>query len=209
MGLKEWLIPQEKVFFGLFEAMSGTLVAGAEAMQSLVKDYRDLPRRVKGLKEIEHQGDELVHEIFEALNRTFVTPFDREDIAALARGLDNVLDMTYAAALRFELYEVDRATPHTVRFADITVGQCRLLQEGVALIRNMRNADRIEAIAVEVNRLENEADEVLHGAVAELFRTHDAVQIVKLKDIYEMMERATDYCEDVSDVLSDIAAKYR
>lgn len=209
MGIKEWIIPQEKVFFDLLQAVSLNLVAGARELCGLVDNYEDVHEKRKRLKEVEHLGDETVHEIFEALNRTFLTPFDREDIVALASDLDNVLDMIYVSAARLDQYDVKAPTKPMVDFADIIRGQCDLIGEAMGCIRDRRRWDRVEPITVEINRLENAADDILNNAVGELFRTSDPVTIIKLKDVYDSMERATDYCEDVADTLSDIVVKYR
>ncbi len=209
MGVKEWIIPQEKVFFDLLEAIGDNLVAGAASLCSLVDDYRDITAKRKRLKEIEHNGDEAVHEVYEALNRTFITPIDREDIVALASQMDNVLDLIYASALRMDLYEVKAPTKPMVDLADVIRAACEKIDTAVGLIRNMKNGDRVEKLAVEINELENVADDLLNNAVAELFKTNDSIAIIKLKEIYENMEAATDHAEDVANILSDIVAKNR
>jgi uncharacterized protein Yka (UPF0111/DUF47 family) len=152
---------------------------------------------------------EAVHETFEALNKTFITPFDREDISALASSMDNVMDMIYAAAVRLDLYKVESITPPMVELADIIHQSCQRVDEGVNLLSRRSKWSQVEALAVEINRLENQADDVLNEAIAGLFDGTDALDVIKLKDIYEKMELATDYCEDVADYLSDIAVKYR
>ncbi len=123
--------------------------------------------------------------------------------------MDNVLDMIHAAAVRLDLYKVTEVTPPMVELARIILESCGHLEVGVGLIRNRKNWAQVEELAVEVNRLENEADDILNEAVADLFNGNDALTVIKLKDVYEKMEMATDYCEDVADHLSDIAIKYR
>ena len=209
MGMKEWIIPQQKVFFDLLEAIGENLVAGATALCGLIDDYRNVSEKRKKLKDIEHKGDEAVHEVYEALNRTFITPIDREDITALASHMDNVLDLIYASALRLDLYEVRAPTKPMVDLATVIRDACEKVEEAVGLIRDMRKGDRVEALAVEINRLENVADDLLNDAVAALFKSGDAVEIIKLKEIYENLEQATDHAEDVANVLSDVVAKNR
>ncbi|MFQ5553283.1 MAG: DUF47 domain-containing protein [Thermoplasmata archaeon] len=209
MGFKEWILPKEAQFYDLLSAISTVLVKGAEALQRLVGDFRDVEVRRRELKDIEHEGDEAVHDTFEALNKTFITPFDREDISALASSMDNVMDMIYASAVRLDLYKVETATPPMVELAELIYRSVQLVEEGVNLIRNRSKWSEVEALAVEINRLENQADDVLNEAVADLFNGTDTLDVIKLKDIYEKMELATDYCEDVADYLSDIAVKYR
>ncbi len=209
MGLKEWIVPREKQFYELLSLVGRVLVKGAEGLHDLVHDFRNVGRKRRVLKEIEHEGDQAVHEIFEALNRTFITPIDREDITALATSMDNVVDMIYATAVRLDLYKVKEVTPPMEELCNIIQEACGHINVGVGLIRNRRNWSKVEELSVEINRLENVADDILNKAVADLFNGNDALTVIKLKDIYEKMELATDYCEDVADHLSDIAIKYR
>jgi len=170
-------------------------------------DFRDVAAKRKHIKDIEHRGDEVVHTIFEELNKTFITPIDREDIIALASDLDNVLDMIDAAANRLHLYEIKEPSRAMVDLARVIVEAVTALRKAVGMIRNMKQADEVERIAVEVNRLENVADDLMNNAVAALFHEKDVVHIIKAKEIIERLEEATDYCEDVANVLSDIVAK--
>ena len=209
MGLKEWIIPQEKVFFDLLEAIAVNLVSGAAALSNFVRDYRDVPGNRKKLKDLEHLGDVAVHEVFEALNRTFITPIDREDITALASRMDDVLDLIYAAGHRLELYEIRAPTKPMVDLSGVIMASCEKIEEAVRLVHNIKNGDRIEALSVEINELENVADDLLNAATGELFKSSDPITIIKLKEIYENMEAATDRAEDVANILSDIVAKNR
>ncbi len=207
MGLKEWIVPQERYFFDLLEQDAAAVEDGARALLDLMTDFRDVPSKVKHIKDIEHRGDEVVHTIYEELNKTFITPIDREDIMALASDLDNVLDMIDAAANRFLLYEVEMPSRAMVDLAQVIVEATTALRKAVGMIRNMKQAAKVEAIAVEVNRLENVADDLMNTSVAALFRETDVIHIIKSKEIIERLEEATDYCEDVANVLSDIVAK--
>jgi predicted phosphate transport protein (TIGR00153 family) len=209
MGFKEWILPREAQFYDLLNSISAVLVRGAEALRRLVTDFQDTANSRREIKDLEHEGDEAVHETFEALNKTFITPFDREDISALASSMDNVMDMIYAAAVRLDLYKVESITPPMVELAEIILQSCQRVDEGVNLLSRRSKWSDVEALAVEINRLENQADDVLNEAIAGLFDGTDALDVIKLKDIYEKMELATDYCEDVADYLSDIAVKYR
>jgi hypothetical protein len=207
MGLKEWIVPQERYFFDLLEQDAAAVEDGARALLDLMTDFRDVPSKVKHIKDIEHRGDEVVHTIYEELNKTFITPIDREDIMALASDLDNVLDMIDAAANRLLLYEVEMPSRAMVDLAEVIVEATTALRKAVGMIRNMKQAAKVEAIAVEVNRLENVADDLMNTSVAALFRETDVIHIIKCKEIIERLEEATDYCEDVANVLSDIVAK--
>jgi len=209
MGIKEWIIPQERQFFELLEHVAATVEEGARALQDLLKDFRDVPGKRKHIKDIEHRGDDLVHTIFEELNKTFITPFDREDIVSLASSLDSTLDMIDAAANRLSLYEISQPSAAMLDLGEVIVLATAELHRAVGMIRNMRQGDEIERIAVEVNRLENVADDLMNNAVAALFQGDDPIGIIKFKEIIERLEEATDYCEDVANILSDIVAKNR
>ena len=209
MGLKEWIIPQEREFFDLLERQAAIVAEGALALRDLLRDFRDVGAKRKLIKDIEHRGDDTVHTIFEELNKTFITPIDREDIIALASDLDNVLDMIDAAANRLDLYKIVEPNEAMIDISEVIVEATSALRKAVGMIRNMRQADDVEKIAVEVNRLENVADDLMNTAVADLFREKDVVYILKAKEIIEQLEEATDYCEDVANVLSDIVAKNR
>ena len=209
MGLKEWIVPQERQFFDLLDHEAGIVAEGAVALRDMVRDFRDVGRKRKHIKDIEHRGDDTVHTIHEELNKTFITPIDREDIIALASDLDNVLDMIDAAANRLNLYEIKEPNKAMIDIVEVIVEATSALRKAVGMIRDMRRADEVEKIAVEVNRLENVADDLMNTSVAELFREKDVVYILKAKEIIEQLEEATDYCEDVADVLSDVVAKNR
>jgi len=209
MGLREWLIPREKEFFDMLEAQAAIVLRGAEALVRLYGDYRDVAGKAAEIKGIEHEGDQQVHAIYEALNRTFITPIDREDIQALASDLDNILDMIDAAASRASIYEVAEPSPGAPELARIVLAQVRALRRGIGLIRDLTHAEEVEKLAIEINRLENEADATMNRSIAGLFKTHGPVEIMKHKEIVEHLEEATDRCEDVADHLSDIVAKYR
>jgi len=207
LGLKEWIIPQERRFFDLLEGVASTVNDGAVALQDMVRDFRDVPAKRRAIKDIEHRGDDLTHDVFEALNRTFITPIDREDIQSLASSLDNILDMIDAAANRLHLYDVDQPTEAMIELADTIAESTQLLKKAVGMIRNMKQGDEVERIAVEVHHLENVADDLMNNSIAALFKDPDPIRIIKLKEITERLEQATDYCEDVANVLSDIVAK--
>src|SRR5213083_2200423 len=206
-GVKEWIVPQERHFFDQLEQIAGTVDEGAIALLGLLNDFTDVPTKRIRIKEIEHRADEQVHAVFEELNKTFITPIDREDIQALASRLDSVLDMIEAAASRIHLYGLDKPTGAMIELGQVIGQSTRLLKDAVGMIRNMRQASEVERIAIEVHRLENVADDLMNAGVAILFRGGDAVRIIKCKEIIERLEEATDFCEDVANVLSDIVAK--
>ena len=209
MGIKGWIIPQERQFFDLLDRLANTVAEGAVALLDLLRDFRDVDAKQRRIKDIEHRGDEITHQVHEELNKTFITPIDREDIQDLASRLDDVLDMIDAGANRIHLYRIERPNEAMVHLADVIAQSTAMLQRAVGMIRDMKQGDEVERIASEVHRLENVADDLMNNAVARLFEGTDPVQIIKFKEIIEVLEQATDYCEDVANVLSDVVAKNR
>jgi len=207
MGLRDLLIPREKIFFQLLEEESKNVLAGAMAFSELIQNFDQLADKRNRIKDIEHHGDEIVHSIYDRLVKTFITPIDREDISKLASLYDDVLDYIYAVVNRLYLYEVDSSTEPMRRFADLVLKSVREIDFAFASIQKIK-ASEIETRCNEVDTLENEADVVLNESVAALFKTNDAISIIKFKEIYELMETITDKCEDVVQVIRDIILEY-
>lgn len=210
MGLKELLLPQERRFFDLLENQATHMVKGAEALVEGLEQWKTGENLRKRLKDIEHEGDSLTHEVYEQLNQTFITPIDREDIARLTSALDDVLDFTYATVNHMVLYDIRDIPPPLLQSAKILREQTQHLAWGVGALRNMKDQATLRKHLVEVNRLENEADEVTNNAIADLFRAdsgRDVLYVMKMKDIYNYIETATDKGEDCADVIGDIMVK--
>ena len=207
MGLKEWLIPQDKHFFNMLENESINVLEGSKAFLEMLNNYENIREKQQKIKNIEHQGDDFVHEIFEELNKTFITPIDHEDISALASAFDDVLDYIDGTATRFILYEVRKPEENMIKLAEVILKQATELNYAICGLRNIKNPKDIEQRCIEVNRLENVADDIYKSSVALLFKQKDAVEIMKLKEIYERLEFATDKCEDAANVISDIVVK--
>ncbi len=207
MVLRELLIPREKIFFQLLEQESKNVLAGAHALNDLIQNFDRLAEKRNKIKDIEHNGDNIVHSIWDQLVKTFITPIDREDISKLASLYDDVLDYIEAVANRLYLYEVRSPTEPMRRFTDIVVKSVEEIDFAFASIQKIK-AGEVESRIIEVDRLENEADVVLNESVAALFKTNDAIAIIKLKEIYELMETITDKCEDVVQVIRDIILEY-
>jgi predicted phosphate transport protein (TIGR00153 family) len=199
------LVPRERKFYDLFDKHVGNIVAAAEELVELFADFRDVPARQQRIKDHEHQGDEVTHEIVRTLNRTFVTPFDREDIYALSSGLDDVLDFIDEVANTISLYGI-QSVPDTARpMADLLLEAARQVQSAVAKLETGRG---LEQHWIEIHNLENQGDTYSRQAIAELFRGGmDAIEVVKLKDLYALLEAALDRCEDVANVLESISIK--
>ena len=207
MGLKEWIIPQDQAFYDLLEKESSTVLTGAKKLEEAVKKFDHVEDRRQEFKEIEHQGDEIVHEIYERVNKSFITPIDQEDLTKLASRYDDVLDIMYAVMNRIVLFEITGTTDSMIKFGEIVRTSVEEIHKAVV---SMRKADKteIERACREVDSLENEADVLLNESVAALFRSHDVIGILKLKEIYEFLETVTDTCEDLSFIIRDIMIKH-
>ena len=209
MDIKEWMTPQEKQFFDDLESEAENVLQGARAFRALFDDFARLADHRRKIKDIEHRGDEIVHHLYESLNRAFVTPLAKEDLSGLASKLDDVLDYINGAATRLAVYELDRPTKAMIDFAEIILKASEQLRAGMTAVRDHRARDAVLACTIEVNRLENLADDLLMASLAEVFRSGDPVKILKLKDIYEYLEIVTDRCEDAANILEDIVVKGR
>ncbi len=207
MGLKEWVIPQDKHFFNMLENESQNVLEGSKAFLDMLTNYENVKQKQQKIKDIEHQGDDFVHEIFEELNKTFITPIDHEDISGLASAFDDVLDYIDGTAARLVLYEIEKPEENMVKLAEVLLKQTTELNTALTGLRNIKNPKEIEKKCIEVNRLENVADDLYKSSVAQLFKRKDAIEIMKLKEIYERIEFATDKCEDAANVISDIVVK--
>jgi uncharacterized protein len=207
MGLKEWILPQDKHFFNMLENESQNVLDGSTAFLDLLKNYENIKQKQQKIKDIEHQGDDFVHEIFEELNKTFITPIDHEDISKLASAFDDVLDYIDGTATRLVLYDIQKPEENMIKLAEVLLKQATELKEALSGLRNIKNPKEIEKRCIEVNRLENVADDLYKTSVADLFKRKDAIEIMKLKEVYERLEFATDKCEDAANVISDIVVK--
>jgi len=207
MGLKEWIIPQEKHFYEMLEQQADVVVEGAEALMDMVSHFDNVAEKRDKIKDIEHKGDELVHTIATALSKTFVTPIDQEDISKLTSRLDDILDYIEAASHRMWSYEIKTIPPDMVKLTEVIVKGSKEVNHAVKDLRNFKKKNEILNHCIEINRLENMGDDITHVAVAGLFKKYDAVDIIKLKEIYEYLEEATDKCEDAADVIKDVFMK--
>ncbi len=199
------LIPKETKFFEMFAEMSGNLIEGARLMEQILADFKDVEARVQKLKDIEHRGDDMTHQILVKLNQTFITPFDREDIHRLASSMDDVLDFVNAAAESLVIYKISGAPPEAAALAGVVVRQCEQIAKAVAMLEKH---DHLLDYCVEINRLENEGDRIARISIAQLFEVErDPITLIKMKELYELLETATDKAEDVANVLESVVLK--
>jgi len=199
------LIPRESKFFRMFADVSQNLTQGTRLLHDILKNPANMEPRLDQLQEIEHRGDEMTHGIITALNQTFITPFDREDIHRLTSSLDDVLDFVNAAGVRLRLYKIKTPPSIAAELAAMIVEQSEELAQGVSLLE--KNKLVLEH-CVEVHRLENEADRLSRNAIADLFDNEkDPIHLIKIKELYEVLETATDKAEDAANVLETVALK--
>lgn len=202
------LFPKSTEFFDHFEKAANNALQGAKLLGDFFADHNDLERKLKQIEDVEHAGDQITHDTMEMLNRTFITPIDREDIHSLVSKLDDILDLIYGTANRFVLYKVPSPGPDMKRVVQVLVRAVEEVAKAVPRLRNMKKPEMVLAQCIEINRLENEADEALRLAISNLFeREKDPIKVIKEKEILETMESATDCCEDVANVLEGIVLK--
>jgi uncharacterized protein len=199
------LIPREESFFDLFEQMAETVRQGANDLLSVLVDFTDVDRKTQRIVDIEHEGDEITHEVIRRLNTTFITPFDRDDIHLLATSLDDVLDHIEAAAEYLRLHAIKSPLPQMISLAETMVRAANKTAEAMPNLRSMKG---LTDYWVEINRLENEGDRFYRRTIAELFSgDHRAMDVLKFKDVIEEIEQAIDRLEDVANAVEAIVLK--
>jgi predicted phosphate transport protein (TIGR00153 family) len=205
----EKLMPRSDEFFDDFDAQAEATVKGAKLLLSLFEDFTDVERKVAAIKEVEHHGDDIAHRSFERLHKQFITPFDRAEIHRLLGRIDDVLDLTDATAERLLLYEVGPVPQAAKDLARVLVPCCEKMQEAVRLLRTIKNPKQILQACHEIKGMESSADALGRAAIAALFKSGaDALSIMKWKEIYDLLETATDRCEDVADVIEGVVLEH-
>jgi predicted phosphate transport protein (TIGR00153 family) len=199
------LLPHSPKFFELFERQSATVLEGARALKELADNFEHVEQKARHIKELETKGDNITHEVIDSLNRTFITPFDREDIHALASALDDVLDNIEGVSSRFALFKVREITPETRELIVIIEKACVAIHEAVQCLRDRK---RIRPYFVEINKLENDADMISRDMTAKLFENAaDFRELIMWKELYGRLEATTDDCEDVANIIEGIFVK--
>jgi len=203
-----WLIPQEKKFFDMLIEQSGNVRDGVRYLHTMMGDFTNLEQKALDLKKMESKGDNMVHQIHEELNRTFITPIDREDIVALTSSLDDILDHAENVADNIVLFNIKKPTKAMVELVRNLNMAMEEVDLGVHHLKDIKKPKETKSCCVEINRLEHEGDTIYRRAIAELFAENDAKDIIKLKELYTNIELAVNRCEDVADVLNGILIKY-
>jgi predicted phosphate transport protein (TIGR00153 family) len=202
-------MPQEGKFFDLFNAHAELIVQGGKALSVLVSELGDSReealRQAKAIDEIESRADRITHETIQLLHKTFITPLGREEIHGLITAMDDILDLTQDVAQSVTLYDIRRLTEQAKQLADICLSCGERVRSAVSLLPNMENGSAILQTCQQIDRLESDADRVMRAAMSKLFRDEpDTRQLIKLKEIYELLEAITDRCEDVANLIEGI-----
>ncbi len=201
------LIPREEAFFDLFRKAAHNMIEGSRLLKDMMEDFTNPVEKARRIKQVEHDGDTITHDIARKLNQTFITPIDREDIHDLASAIDDILDVVEAIADRFVLYKVEKPTEMAIKLSNILYQASEAVGAAVDLLG--KSHTDMNEVSVRVNSLENEADRISRDAISRLFDEEtDPIAVIKWKEIYENFEAGTDRCEDVANILERIALKH-
>jgi len=202
------LMPADGQFFDMFNQHAELCVKGAKELLALVSNVSDIDVRLHQIDAIEKEADQITYKTVAMLHKTFITPIDRDDIHRLITRMDDILDLMEDAAQTVSLYDIQHVTPEAKRLAELIVACTEKVQEAVALLPNMKNSRKITEACDEIDRLESDADHVMHAALSRLFRDEpDVRNLIKLKTLYEFLESVTDRCEDVANIIEGIVVE--
>ena len=203
------LIPREEKFFDLFIAQMENAYQASVLLLDLLTNYTDLPKKVQVIKDLENDGDDLAHDIMERLNKTFITPIDREDIYAICVKLDDIIDYIDISASSFILYNVEHVRSEAISMAEVLMNCCQKTLELVKVMSNIRNIEPMKKLWIEVNRLENVADGINNSAISRLFKEEsNPVEILKWDKIFNRIENSIDRCEELASIVESVATKH-
>jgi uncharacterized protein len=208
MGIREFLLPQDTVFFDLFEQQTALLVVGSAKLVVLTENFTDIKEKYREIELLGQQGDRVTSEIKRELSKVFITPFEPEEISGLALALDAVMVYIAGSAERMLYYDIQKPDAHMISLARMISMSVAELEEAIKMIRTMKTPELIEKHCTEVSQVRRLSHELLSDAIAEVVRKKDALDVIKSKDIYEHLEHATGHCKDAADVLSNIAIRH-
>lgn len=206
-----WIRGSDKVIIDNLEKQGEILVRATSDLVTLISNYdkNNLTQTALKIKELEHEGDRLTHELFTAISATFVTPLDRDDISSLASSIDEVLDFTDGVADRFLLFKINKPSPYMLHLSKLLFSASQEIYHALCILRKIKNSHRLMEYCNNIKKYEHEADSIYRNAIAELFELNDnPIEVIKLKEIYENLEESVDKCQDVADIVEDIALKY-
>ena len=199
---------KEEIFFDMFVETAEITYKSAVMLEELMTNYVDIPKKVQSIEDIEHECDKNVHKILEQLNKSFITPIDREDIYLIAKELDNITDDIESTAHRFSMLNVQSMNPDALKLAKLIVVCTKELKSVFADLKNMKKSKTLKDKIIEVNRIENEGDDIFRSAVTNLFKSEkNAIEVIKWKEIFEYLESTLDACEDVANIIEGVVMK--
>ncbi len=198
----------DKEIIDKLELQSANLLKGTSALVELVSNFDDISERKAKIKDLEHEGDKITHDLYMMLDKTFVTPLDREDISKLTGAVDEILDYTDGTADRFVLFKIKEPTSYMLELAKLLLSASQEIHLLMGKLRGFKNSADLMEHCRSISKYEHQGDTIYRTAIAELFETNNPIEIIKLKEIYETLEGALDRCADVADVFEDIALKY-
>jgi predicted phosphate transport protein (TIGR00153 family) len=207
-GWLSWVRANDKTITDMLESQGANLVKATSSLFELVTYFNMVAERNSKIKDLEHEGDQIAHNLFTILAQTFVTPLDREDISRLASAIDEVLNYTDGTADRFVLFKIREPTPYMLELAKILLSASQEIYLLMTQLKKLKNANELVERCRAIKRYEHEGDKIYRTAIAELFETDNAIKIIKLKEIYETLEGSLDRCQEVADIVEDIALKY-
>ena len=206
-----WIRGNDKMIVENLEKQGEVLVRATSDLVLLISNYEknNITQKASVIKELEHEGDRLTHELFTMISSTFVTPLDREDISGLASSIDEVLDFTDGVADRFLLFKINKPAPYMLELSKILLLASQQISQILVMLRKINNSHTLMEFCNTIKKYEHEADGIYRNAIAELFETNDnPIEVIKLKEIYENLEESLDKCQDVADIVEDITLKY-
>jgi predicted phosphate transport protein (TIGR00153 family) len=211
-GILSYFLPKDRVFYSLFEEASDNLEKIAKKLLQVVHepDFNKRAVLISDMSALEHDNDEVTHRIFIELGRNFITPFDREDIHALASALDDIADYIFSAGKKINFYNIDPISDQGIqKTAEAIYNATLAVKEAVMELRNLKNPQKIIECVIKINSIENDADNLFDMSIEKLFNSDvDAKELIKRRELYQVMETATDKCEDAGNVIESIVVKY-
>jgi predicted phosphate transport protein (TIGR00153 family) len=207
-GWLSWIRSNDKAIIDVLGEQAENLLKATSMLVELMTKYDSVPDYLSKITDMEHEGDEIAHKLFNIIDQTFVTPIDREDISKLTSSMDQILDYTQGAADRLVLFKIKKPTLYMIELAKVLLSASQEVYQAILQIRNLKRTTDLVEHCHNISRYEHQGDTVYRNAMAELFETNNPIEIIKLKEIYETLEGALDRCADAADVIEDITLKY-